>query len=52
MRCRLDPYMDFNFENYEAGHMIRQNNKAGGVALYIKNSLQFKKNKDKSLNSA
>ena len=41
--------MDFNFWNYEAFHMIRQNNKAGGVASYIKNSLQFKIIKDKSL---
>ena len=41
--------MDFNFESYEACHMIRQNDKEGGVALYIKNSLQFKTIKDKSL---
>ena len=41
--------MDFNFASYEACHMIRQNDKEGGVALYIKNSLQFKTIKDKSL---
>lgn len=40
--------LDYNFENYEACHMLRRNNIAGGVALYIKSSVKFKLIKHKS----
>ena len=33
---------EFNFENYEACHMVRRCKKGGGVAIFVRKALKFK----------